>query len=83
MSTADASSTGSGTRPGAVKAVPVRHPGRWVAVVVIGVLVAMAVNSIVTNPSWDWRVPAGECLLDSRAKGRLATTLWLTVRRDG
>ena len=34
--------------------LPVRHPGRWVAIVVIGVLVAMAVNSVVTNPSWDW-----------------------------
>lgn len=39
----DASKVG----PPDIKAVPVRHPGRWVAVVVIGVLVAMVVHTIV------------------------------------
>ena len=34
--------------------VPVRHPGRWVAVAVIAVLAAMAVNSLVRNAAWQW-----------------------------
>jgi polar amino acid transport system permease protein len=67
-----------GTRPGAVKAVPVRHPGRWVAIVIIGVLVAMAVNSIVTNSSWDWPFQLENAFSTPVLQG-VATTLWLTV----
>ena len=36
-------------RPTPIKAVPVRHPGRWVAVAVLAVLAAMLVNTILTN----------------------------------
>lgn len=36
-------------------AVPVWHPGRWVAAAVL-VLAAMLVNSLVTNPAWRWDV---------------------------
>ena len=39
-----------------IKAVPVRHPGRWVAVAVIVVLVAMLVHSFLTNPNFQWDV---------------------------
>ena len=35
------------SRPPDIKAVPVRHPGRWVAVAVIAVLVAMMVHTLV------------------------------------
>lgn len=41
-------------RPEAVRAVPVRHPGRWVGAAVIAVLVAMGISSLLTNPNWDW-----------------------------
>ena len=41
-------------RPGKIHARPVRHPLRWVAVVVILVIVAMMVSSVVTNPNWNW-----------------------------
>ncbi len=41
-------------RPGEIRARPVRHPRRWVAVAVILVLVAMMVSSLVRNPRWDW-----------------------------
>jgi polar amino acid transport system permease protein len=37
-----------------LKAVPVRHPGRWVAAIIIAVLAAMLVHSLVTNPLYDW-----------------------------
>jgi polar amino acid transport system permease protein len=40
--------------PEAIKAVPVRHPGRWVAIVVIAILVAMFVHMLVTNPAFQW-----------------------------
>ena len=41
-------------RPGAIDARPVRHPWRWVTVGIITVLVAMMINSFITNPRWDW-----------------------------
>jgi polar amino acid transport system permease protein len=41
-------------RPGPLSAVPVRHYGRWVAVAVIIVLMAMLVNLLVFNPVFNW-----------------------------
>ncbi|PPK98713.1 polar amino acid transport system permease protein [Kineococcus xinjiangensis] len=41
-------------RPGRIEAVPVRHPGRWVAVAVIAVLVAMFLHLLLTNPVFNW-----------------------------
>ena len=41
-------------RPDSIRAVPVRHPGRWVAVVVIAVLAAMLVHMLLTNPNLEW-----------------------------
>ena len=38
---------------GPIDAVPVRHPGRWVALVVIAIVFAMIISSFVTNPRWD------------------------------
>jgi len=36
-------------RPGLIEARPVRHPGRWIALAVIIVLVAMLISSFITN----------------------------------
>lgn len=41
-------------RPGVIDARPVRHPGRWVAVVGVIIVVAMMISSAVTNERWDW-----------------------------
>ena len=41
-------------RPEPIKAVPVRHPGRWIAVAVIAVLAAMFVHLLVTNKAFNW-----------------------------
>jgi polar amino acid transport system permease protein len=41
-------------RPEAIKAVPVRHPGRWVTLVVLAVLAAMFVHLLVTNKAFKW-----------------------------
>ncbi|GAB1646099.1 amino acid ABC transporter permease [Krasilnikovia sp. MM14-A1259] len=41
-------------RPEAIKAVPVRHPGRWVAIAVIAILGAMFLHLLVTNDRFRW-----------------------------
>jgi polar amino acid transport system permease protein len=41
-------------RPQAIKAVPVRHPVRWVMIAVLAVLVAMFVHLLVTNDRFQW-----------------------------
>jgi polar amino acid transport system permease protein len=40
--------------PEQIRAVPVRHPGRWVAAAVIAVLAAMFVHMLVTNDAFQW-----------------------------
>src|SRR5512144_358432 len=46
-------------QPGAdaedIKAIPVRHPGRWVATAFVALLVAMFVNMLLTNPAFQWQ----------------------------
>jgi polar amino acid transport system permease protein len=69
---------GRDTRPAPIKAVPVRHPGRWAAVVVIAVLVAMAIDSIVTNANWQWEFQLQNAFAQPVMQG-VWTTLWLTV----
>ena len=41
-------------RPGAIDARPVRHPGRWVALVIIAIVVAMILSSFATNKKWNF-----------------------------
>ncbi len=43
-------------RPENIRAVPVRHPGRWVAIVVIAVLAAMLVHMLFTNTNLELAV---------------------------
>ncbi|MGN6780063.1 MAG: amino acid ABC transporter permease [Marmoricola sp.] len=43
-----------GDRPGTIDAVPVRHPGRWVAIAVLAVLAALLIRLLVTNPAFNW-----------------------------
>jgi len=65
-------------RPDPIRAVPVRHPGRWVAIVAIGVLAAMLVNSVLTNRGWDWSFQGQYAFSEPVLRG-VVTTLWLTV----
>jgi polar amino acid transport system permease protein len=76
-----------GARPPDIAAVPVRHPGRWVAVVVIGVLTAMLVHTLVfsrvrrgtvTQTRFGWGV-VGDYFLSSRILHGLQLTVELTV----
>ena len=65
-------------RPEPIKAVPVRHPGRWVAIAVLAVLAAMFVNTILTNPGFRWPV-VGEYLFSPPVLNGLSNTLVLTL----
>ncbi len=64
--------------PGEIRAVPVRHPGRWIAAAVIAVLVAALARSAATNPRFEWGV-VGDYLFSSRILDGLVLTLELTV----
>lgn len=61
-----------------IKAVPLRHPWRWVAVVVIGVLAAMLVHNLVTNPAYRWTL-VGKYVFDLRVVQGVGYTLLLSV----
>jgi len=61
-----------------IRAIPVRHPGRWVAGAVVVVLMAALAKSIATNPRFEWGV-IGHYFLTSRVLHGLVVTLELTV----
>jgi len=65
-------------RPEDIRAVPVRHPGRWVAAAVVLVAAVALVRSVVTNPRFEWSV-VGEYLFDHRIFEGLQKTVELTV----
>ena len=46
----------AGTRPEAIKAIPVRHWGRWISAAVVIYMVVALVYSFIKNPNTDWRV---------------------------
>jgi len=64
--------------PEQIKAVPVRHPGRWIAAVVIGVLVLMFVHMLVTNPVFQWTFMVDNMFSAPVLRGA-RTTLVMTV----
>jgi polar amino acid transport system permease protein len=68
----------SGTPFDQLQVVPARHPGRWVATAVVGVLLAMVVNSLVTNPRWEWGV-VGAYLTEASIVRGVLTTIELTA----
>ncbi|HSC03334.1 MAG TPA: amino acid ABC transporter permease [Solirubrobacteraceae bacterium] len=69
-------------RPEDIKAVPVRHPGRWIAAAIILVIAASIIRSVVTNTGpnkgfqWTW---VGHYMFDSRILHGVVVTLELTV----
>jgi polar amino acid transport system permease protein len=70
--------TDTAGRPEDMRAVPVRHPGRWIAAAIIVVLAVAIVRSIVTNPHFGWSA-VGEYLFDERILEGLRVTIELTV----
>jgi len=65
-------------RPAAIKAVPVRHTGRWLAAVVVLAVAAALVFTFVTAPNLRWSV-VGHYLFHRLILQGVTTTLELTV----
>lgn len=65
-------------RPEQIEAVPVRHPGRWVASIVVVIVAASLVRSAIVNPNFGWHL-VGQDLLDSRIMHGVWVTIRLTV----
>ncbi|MFF0149149.1 polar amino acid transport system permease protein [Amycolatopsis sulphurea] len=61
-----------------IKAIPVRHYGRWVAGVIILFLAFIVIRSVVTNSALQWSV-VGQFLFDDRILNGVRNTLLLTV----
>src|SRR3954454_24391128 len=67
------------TAPAAIDAVPLRHPWRWVAAVVIIILVVLFVYGAATNDAYRWHV-FGEYVFNQRVlQIGLVNTLQLTI----
>jgi len=81
------STAGTKQRPPEIKAIPVRHPGRWVTVVLLGVLAAMAIHALIfsrvkrgnsTDGRFQWDIVGNYFLTHVVFQG-LLVTLELTV----
>ena len=84
MTASEQAEKGAG-RPDVIEAVPVRHPGRWIAGAIVVVIAASIIRSIVTgagskapNTGFQWHV-VGHYLFDSRILHGVLATIWLTV----
>jgi len=65
-------------QPEEIKAVPVRHPGRWVATGCVAVALAMFVNMLLTNPAFQWEFMVNNMFTPPVLTG-VRTSLLLTV----
>ena len=67
-----------GPRPEEIRAVPVRHPWRWMSGALVLALIVVAGHSVATNPRFGWGT-VGDYLFDGRIVHGLVLTLELTV----
>src|SRR6201989_3151518 len=65
-------------RPEELRAVPVRHRGRWVASAIVLCGGGRAIHSVATNPRFGWGT-VGDYLFTHRILAGLVKTLELTV----
>jgi polar amino acid transport system permease protein len=61
--------------PAAIDAVPLRHPWRWVAAIVILILVALFIYGAATNEAYGWGT-FGKYILDER----IVSGVWITIQ---
>jgi polar amino acid transport system permease protein len=67
-----------GSRTGTqIKAIPARHPGRWVATIFVLYLVVALIHAAATNPNLDWG-EVSRNLFDGFVFRGVLNTLWLT-----
>jgi len=64
--------------PEAIRAIPVRHPGRWVAAALVLIAGAALARSVATNPRFEWGL-VGQYLFSSRVLHGVVATLELTA----
>jgi polar amino acid transport system permease protein len=64
--------------PEQIKAVPVRHPARWLAAIVVLAVVAALGRSVATNPRFEWNL-VGQYFFSDRIMHGLVLTIELTV----
>ena len=61
-----------------IPVVPVRHPGRWVAAVVVLVVAAMFVHWLIATKELHWHV-VGHYMFDSAILAGVRRTIILTI----
>jgi polar amino acid transport system permease protein len=64
--------------PATIDAVPLRHPWRWVAAIVILILVGLFIYGAATNEAYGWAT-FGKYILDERIVAGVWITIQLTV----
>lgn len=62
----------------AARLVASRRPGQWVGAVVAGVLFAMVIHTLVTNPRFQWGI-VGDYFVSGSIMRGLVLTLWMTA----
>jgi polar amino acid transport system permease protein len=65
-------------RPGEIRAVPVRHTGRWIGALVVVIVAASLIRSAVVNKRFQWHL-VGQYLSDHRITHGVLVTIELTV----
>lgn len=75
----DVDTSSPATTPAAIDAVPLRHPWRWVAAVVIIILVALFVYGAATNDAYRWDVFRQYVFNERVLSVGLVNTLQLTL----
>ena len=61
-----------------IKAVPLKHPGRWIGALVVLILLAVFVRSLLTNPNFEWSV-VGHYFFNTLVLKGILVTIELTV----
>ncbi|PRZ29218.1 amino acid ABC transporter membrane protein (PAAT family) [Antricoccus suffuscus] len=61
-----------------IKAIPLRHPWRWVFVAVLAILAAMLINNVATNPNYRWSL-VSTYLFNPQILRGVGYTLILTI----
>ncbi len=64
--------------PEQIQAVPVRHPGRWIAAAIVALIAASLIRSAIDNPNFKWDI-VGNYLFDHRILDGVVKTVELTV----
>jgi polar amino acid transport system permease protein len=64
--------------PDEIRAVPVRHPFRWISAAIVALILVSLGRSVITNPNFQWGV-VGDYLFDHRVLHGVQVTLELTV----